>query len=96
MFPSLIELLVHDQWPVRLGAMVTVEELAAVDADLAQALIDRVWDRFEAAGNPAKGDMLYLIGESAEGRDIETDSGGGWPTPPRPRCGRRLRRRSKR
>jgi hypothetical protein len=70
-FPALVELLAHDEWPVRLGAMVAAEELAGLDAGLAQALIDRVWDRFEAAGNPAKGDMLYLIGEIGRRADIQ-------------------------
>lgn len=70
-FPALIELLAHDEWPVRLGAMVAAEELAGLDSGLAQALIDRVWDRFEAAGNPAKGDMLYLIGELGGPEDMK-------------------------
>ena len=70
-FPSLIELLVHDQWPVRLGAMVTVEELAAVDPDLAHAVLDLLWDRFAAAGGPARGDILYLAGDVGRRSDID-------------------------
>jgi hypothetical protein len=70
-FPALSDLLAHDEWPVRLGAMVTAEELAGLDAGLAQALIDRVWECFAAAGEPAKGDMLYLIGEIGRREEIQ-------------------------
>lgn len=62
-FPALIELLCHEQWPVRLGAMVAVEELNAVAPGLGCEAIDALWDRFEGVIDPVKGDILFLCGE---------------------------------
>jgi len=70
-FPALVELLVHDQWPVRLGAMVSVEELAALDSGMAHAVLDLLWDRFAALSETARGDILYLAGETGRPSDIE-------------------------
>jgi HEAT repeat protein len=69
-FPALFELLSHSEWPVRLGAMVAAEELAALDLGLAQTLTEQVWKRFDTAGDPARGDLLYLIGELGCEEDI--------------------------
>ena len=63
LFPAIVELLCREQWPVRLGAMVTVEELFALRPELARQVVDPLWDRFEAASDPVKGDMLYVFGE---------------------------------
>ena len=62
-FPALLELLCHEKWPVRLGAMVTVEELNAVAPDLGRQALDAVWARFDTLSDPVKGDMLFLCGE---------------------------------
>jgi hypothetical protein len=62
-FPALIELLCHEQWPVRLGAMVAVEELNAIAPDLGCEAIDALWDRFEGVTDQVKGDILFLCGE---------------------------------
>lgn len=62
-FPALIELLCHAQWPVRLGAMVTVEELRELKPALALQAIDALWTRFGSAPDPVKGDMIFLCGE---------------------------------
>ncbi len=62
-FPALVELLCHDQWPVRLGAMVTVEELYALRPELARQVIDPLWNRFGAVSDPVKGDILHVFGE---------------------------------
>lgn len=69
--PALVDLLVHPDWPVRLGAMVTAEELAARDAALAHRLLDRAWERFAPASDAAKGDVLYLAGEIGVPADAE-------------------------
>jgi glutaredoxin len=61
--PALIELLCHDRWPVRLGAMVALEELAALDAGLAAEALERLWQRYGTAPETLKGDILFLIGE---------------------------------
>lgn len=65
-FPGLYELLTHSQWPVRLGAMVTVEYLAGIRRDLLPDVIDELWKQFDEAEDPVKGDILYLFGETAE------------------------------
>jgi hypothetical protein len=65
-FPALIKLLCHDQWPVRLGAMVAVEELDAMAPDLGRQAIDAVLDRFGAVSDQVKGDILFLCGEAGK------------------------------
>lgn len=63
LIPALLDLVCHEQWPVRLGAMVAVEELAAIRPDLAAEAIEGLWERFEPASDSVKGDILYLCGE---------------------------------
>ncbi len=70
-FPALLELLCHPEWPVRLGAMVAVEELGELAPPLAHEALDRLWDRFAAASDPVRGDILFLAGEA----------GGPWLRP---------------
>jgi hypothetical protein len=65
-FPALLELLCHEKWPVRLGAMVTVEELSAMAPDLALQAIDAVWYRFDSVSDQVKGDILFLCGEAGK------------------------------
>jgi hypothetical protein len=62
-FPALLELLCHSQWPVRLGAMVAVEELSAINPALGLQAIDAIWNRFGRVSDPVKGDILFLCGE---------------------------------
>jgi len=62
-FPALIDLLCHDQWPVRLGAMVAMEELQALRPELAGQVIEPLWNRFGAVSDPIKGDILHVFGE---------------------------------
>jgi len=62
-FPALLELLCHEQWPVRLGAMVAVEELNALRPELAQQVIDPLWKRIDALPDAIQGDLFYVFGE---------------------------------
>lgn len=62
-FPAFIEVLTHDQWPVRLGAMVAVEYLVDENPSLAHDLEKPLWDRFDAAPDPVKGDLLHVLGD---------------------------------
>jgi glutaredoxin len=62
-FPALIQLLCHDQWPVRLGAMVAMEELHTLRPEVAGQLIEPLWNRFGAVPDPIKGDILHVFGE---------------------------------
>lgn len=66
-FPALADLAVHPKWPVRLGAMVTLETIADEKPVLAQKMVPVLWDRFDSADNKAKGDILYIVGEIDDG-----------------------------
>jgi hypothetical protein len=70
MFPALLDLLVHPKWPVRLGAMVALETIAAEKPALAQKMVAPLWARFDAADGKVKGDILYLVGEIDTGGSI--------------------------
>ena len=70
LFPAFYDLLTHDKWPVRLGAMVVMEEIAQEASGLAADAIDPLWERFENAGDQIKGDILYLFGEIGSKRVI--------------------------
>lgn len=63
LFPALVELLTHERWSVRLGAMVTAEYLADEAPPLALDLATRLWDRFADFTDPVKGDVLHVIGQ---------------------------------
>jgi hypothetical protein len=69
-FPAFFDLLVHDKWPVRLGAMVVMEEIAQEASGLAADAIAPLWERFENSADQIKGDILYLFGEIGERRVI--------------------------
>jgi hypothetical protein len=62
-FPALLELMCHSQWPVRLGAMVAIEELAALNPALGREALERLWGRYDAESDPVQGDILFLSGE---------------------------------
>lgn len=63
-FPNFIELLFHHEWPVRLGAMVTMEEIEARDSHLATHIEKPLWDRFFDMEDPVKGDIIYVLGKT--------------------------------
>ena len=63
-FPALIELLIHERWSVRLGAMVTAEYLAAGSEPLSFALCDMLWQRFPDLTDQVRGDVVHVLGES--------------------------------
>jgi glutaredoxin len=64
-FPALIDLLVHERWSVRLGAMVTVEYLADQASELAAGLVAPLWDRFDTLSEPVQGDVVQVLGQVA-------------------------------
>ncbi len=69
-FAAFYELLIHDKWPVRLGAMVVLEEIADQNPVLASEVIDFLWDRFHQLSDPIKGDILYMFGEIKDRRAL--------------------------
>ncbi len=62
-FPAFQGLLVSKSWPVRMGAMVVMEELAEKNPTLALQAAEPLWDRFPEADDAVKGDLLYVFGE---------------------------------
>jgi hypothetical protein len=64
LFPAFIDLLTHDKWPVRLGAMVAFEYLVDEDPALAAGVAKPIWDRFEKVDEPTKGDILHILAQT--------------------------------
>jgi hypothetical protein len=62
-FPAFYEVLTHPKWPVRLGAMVVMENLIETNLDLATRTLKPLWDRFNQVDNRVKGDLLYIFGQ---------------------------------
>jgi hypothetical protein len=61
-FPAFLDLLSHERLPVRLGAMVAMEEVVEKNPTLANEVIEPLWKRFPSLKDPVKGDMLYVFG----------------------------------
>lgn len=70
-FGSFMALLLHDNWSVRLGAMVIVEELCESSPDLAARLSPILMDGFDEKETPVKGDILYILGLTGDERTKE-------------------------
>ena len=69
-FPAFYDLLTHEKWPVRLGAMVVIEEISAINPKLASEVIHTLWDRFHQVADQIKGDILYMFGEIRDRRTV--------------------------
>lgn len=67
-FDNLMPLLAHDKWPVRLGAMVVMENFQEMRPDLAADAADAVWRLMETAPQAVHGDLLHVIGETGDSR----------------------------
>jgi len=63
-FPALIDLITHDLWSIRLGAMVAAEEIAWEDRPLAGTMIPALEKRFAEVNETVQGDILHVIGET--------------------------------
>lgn len=61
-FPALVTLLTDEKWPVRLGAMVVAESVAETDPALAARIVAPLWERFSAASDTVRGDILHVLG----------------------------------
>ena len=68
-FPAFYALLIHSKWPVRLGAMVVMEEIIDKNQALAFQTRDYLLKNFNAVTDTVKGDLLYLIGQMGRGQD---------------------------
>ncbi len=65
-FPAFLELLFHEKWPVRLGAMVVMEEMIEKNIGLVASVVDTLWEGSKTVDEPIKGDIYYLLGEAAD------------------------------
>jgi glutaredoxin len=62
--PALADLLAAEAMSVRIGAMMVVEELLEQAPSLVERFVPALRERFDAAPEPARGDMLYILGEA--------------------------------
>lgn len=62
-FPAFLELLVHPDFSVRLGAMAVMERIGERDDELAASALDPLWRASAGLDSPVRGDVIYLIGE---------------------------------
>ena len=62
-FPAFYDLLIHPKWPVRLGAMVVMEDIAGRNRAMADKAVTYLWEGFYRQSDPVRGDILYLFGE---------------------------------
>ena len=70
LFPAFYDVLTHEKWPIRLGAMVVMEEIAGKNPDLAAEALGPLWDRFHKASIQIQGDILHVFGEIGDPRSI--------------------------
>ncbi len=69
-FPAFIDLLAHDLWSTRLGAMVAAEEIACANRPLAATLIPDLEKRFAGVNETVQGDILHVIGEAGDTTNV--------------------------
>jgi hypothetical protein len=69
-FPAFYDVLTHDKWPIRLGAMVVIEEIAEKKPDLAAEALSPLWDRFQQAPVQIQGDIIHVFGEIGDPRSV--------------------------
>ena len=62
-FPALLDIILSESWPLRMGAMVALEELSGLSPKLAASAVERLLGSIAAAPDTVKGDILYLAGE---------------------------------
>ncbi len=70
-FDNFVELLVHEKWSVRLGAVVVIEELAERAPELAENICPVLIGRFDDYDIPVQGDILYALGEAGNRETME-------------------------
>lgn len=61
-FPAFVELLIHPEFSVRLGAMAAIEDVAENAMPIAGQVVAPLMERFDQAEETIKGDILYVIG----------------------------------
>jgi HEAT repeat protein len=70
LFPAFYDVLTHNKWPIRLGAMVVIEEIVAKNRNLAAEALSPLWDRFQGVSVQIQGDILHVLGEIGDPRSV--------------------------
>lgn len=70
LFPAFYEVLTHHKWPIRLGAMVVMEEVIEVNKVLATEVLEPLWSRFHQVPAQVQGDILHVFGETGDSRSV--------------------------
>jgi hypothetical protein len=65
-FPSFFDLLAHEKWPVRLGAIVALETVIEKNSDIAAQVVGPLLERYPMVDDQVKGDILYILGETGD------------------------------
>jgi len=69
--PAFIDLLTHEAFSTRLGAMAVAEEIADCQITLANQMAAPLIERFEHQLEAVKGDILYILGLSADRKVLD-------------------------
>jgi len=70
-FPAFIDLLTHEAFSIRLGAMAAAEEIVEKRISLAVHMAAPLAQRFEQLSDAVKGDILYIIGTAGDYRSLD-------------------------
>ena len=70
LFPAFYEVLTHHKWPIRLGAMVVMEEIIEANNNLATSVLEPLWNRFHQVPAQIQGDSLHVFGETGDARSV--------------------------
>ena len=70
LFPAFYEVLTHHKWPIRLGAMVVMEEIIEANQNLAAEVLEPLWNRFHQVPAQVQGDILHVFGETGDSRSV--------------------------
>jgi len=65
-FPAFVELLIHPEFSVRLGAMAAMEDVADRAISIAGQVVAPLMAQFDQVDETIKGDILYVIGECGD------------------------------
>ncbi len=70
-FPAFLDLLTHEAFSTRLGAMAVAEEIAEKCMPLAVRMAVPLSERFEQQVDAVKGDVLYIMGATCDERILD-------------------------
>jgi glutaredoxin len=70
LFPAFFKVLTHHKWPIRLGAMVVMEEIIEANRNLAAEALAPLWNRFHQVDAQVQGDILHVFGETGDSRSV--------------------------